>query len=256
VQRFASRRGCQRLRCASTSASYAALGAGHLNQTTRDQHQTRRCWSSLVILIELVTRSLHGRLPFRPWPSAGRVPPKIPKCSRNRPVCSFGERSSMLSQSRLNRSAAGLLASVGRGQSRWSPSSGLTFSRYFFGGDGRCFGGDGGSTTFSFERLGSTTGGFCLRPKSSSMVLVSSSMMLGARKAARLPARQRKKYWWVKCTRAISEIEQLTTFRGIGTEYPTLPAPNNAWPLRLLPKRFAVACTGHKSCCVLVRSAP
>jgi hypothetical protein len=68
----------------------------------------------------------------------------------------------MLSQSRLNRSAACLPASVGRGRSRWSPSSGLTFSRYFFGGDGGCFGGDGGSTAFSVERLGSTTSGFRL----------------------------------------------------------------------------------------------
>ena len=51
--------------------------------------------------------------------------------------------------------------------------------------------GDGGSTAFSFtvERLGSTTGGFLLRARSSS------SMMLGARNAARLAARQKKKNW-------------------------------------------------------------
>ena len=43
--------------------------------------------------------------------------------------------------------------------SRWSPSSGRTFFRYF-GGDGGStyFGDDGGSTAFSFT-LGSTTGG-------------------------------------------------------------------------------------------------
>jgi hypothetical protein len=143
------------------------------------------------------SRTLDSFLPS--WPlalstsalRAGCAPPTIPKCSRTRPACSFGGRSLMLSQSRLNRSAAG------RGRSRWSPSSGLAFFRYF-GGDGGStyFGGDGGSTAFSFtvERLGSTTGGFRPRPRSSSMVLVSSSMMLGARNAARLPARQRKKY--------------------------------------------------------------
>jgi dihydrofolate reductase len=53
--------------------------------------------------------SLHGRLLFRPRPSAGRAPPKKPKYSRTRLVCSFGERSLMLSQSRL-KSLGRLLA--------------------------------------------------------------------------------------------------------------------------------------------------
>jgi hypothetical protein len=69
----------------------------------------------------------HGRLPFRPRLSAGRAPPKIPKCSCTRLACAVGGRSLVLSQSRLNRSTACLPASVGRGRSRWSPSSGLTF---------------------------------------------------------------------------------------------------------------------------------
>jgi hypothetical protein len=68
--------------------------------------------------------------------------------------------------------------------------------------------------------------------------LVSSSMMLGARNAAKLVGQVSQ-----PSTRAISGIEQLATFpiRGIGTEYPTLPAPNNAWP----PKTFCRCCTGH-----------
>ena len=101
----------------------------------------------------------------------------------------------MLSQSGLNRSAVCLPA--WRAFSRWSQSSGRTFFRYF-GGDGGStyWGGDAGSTAFSFtvERLGSTTGGFLLRARSSS------SMMLGARNAARLAARKRKKYCANSCS--------------------------------------------------------
>ena len=104
-----------------------------------------------------------------------------------------GGRSLTLSESRL-KSLSGrshALPPVGRaGRSRWSPSSGRTFFRYF--------GGDGGSTyaaAMAIDRLlvhgralGSTTRGFRLRARSSS------SMRLGVRNAARLAARQRKKY--------------------------------------------------------------
>jgi hypothetical protein len=107
---------------------------------------------------------LQGRLPFRPRPTARRAPPKIPKCSRRRLACSFGGASFMLSQSRLNCSPA-------CGRSRWSPSSGLAVFWYFCG-DGGWFGGDGGSTVFSFtvERRGSTTGGFRLRKSLDALV--------------------------------------------------------------------------------------
>jgi hypothetical protein len=69
----------------------------------------------------------------------------------------------MLSQSRLNRSAAcspawreltstissiTCVSSVGRGRSRRSPSSGLVLSRYVCS-DGGCFAGDGGLTAFT-----------------------------------------------------------------------------------------------------------
>jgi hypothetical protein len=146
---------------------------------------SRVVFSILAIVFRTELAALHGRLP----PFAGRAPPKIPKCSRERLACSFGVRSSTLSQSRLNRSAACLPA--WRELSRWSPSSGRAFFRYFGGDGGSTYpGGDGGSTAFSLtvEGLGSTTGGFRLRARSSS------SMMLGSRNAARLPARQRKKY--------------------------------------------------------------
>ena len=154
----------------------------------RNARQSGDVWANVGCL-----GALHGRFLRRPRPSAGRTPPKIPKCSSKRLACSFGVRSSKLSQSRLKSLGRSLaLPSVGRaGRSRWSPSNGRTFFRYFGGDGGSTYcGGDGGSTAFSFavERLGSTTGDFLLRARSSS------SMMLGARNAARLAARQKKKY--------------------------------------------------------------
>ena len=77
-------------------------------RTARDQIRARRDFiptskpgCSHVAGFFLPDRFQKGRLPFRPRPSTGRAPPKIPKCSRKRLACSFGGRSLMLSQSRL-----------------------------------------------------------------------------------------------------------------------------------------------------------
>ena len=134
------------------------------------------------------------------------------------------------------------LPSVGRaGRSRWSPSSGRTFFRYFGGDGGSTYcGGDGGSTAFSFavERLGSTTGDFLLRARSSS------SMMLGARNAARLAARQKKKYRSGWCQLMVQLPRELA--RPKGGERPAALRPRNgdsaSWQRQEELRRAAVAC--------------
>ena len=106
-------------------------------RTARDQIRARRDFiptskpgCSHVAGFFLPDRFQKGRLPFRPRPSTGRAPPKIPKCSRKRLACSFGGRSSTLSASRLKSLGRSLaFCSVGRaGRSSWSSSSSRTNS--------------------------------------------------------------------------------------------------------------------------------